>query len=139
METGISPETIEFLRTFGLVLAGFMIFALVIGSFLLGIVVWQARKIDVPPGADFAETLLYTPFLIVVVIDLLDFALDLLAAPLSWVVLDRLGLKALRGVGTVQGLLPFTQLIPVMTLSWIGVRVIGVDRLRSLRNGVMRE
>ena len=136
METGISPETVEFLRTFGLVLAGFMVFALALGFFLLGIVVWQARKIDVPPGANFAETLLYTPFLIVVVIDLLDFALDLLAAPVSWIVLDRLGLKALRGVGTVQALLPFTQLIPVMTLSWIGVRVIGVERLHSLRESV---
>ncbi len=137
METGISPETIEFLRTFGLVLAGFMVFALVIGSFLLGIVVWQVRKIDVPPGANFGETLLYTPFLVVVMIDLLDFALDLLAAPVSWIILDRLGLKALRGVGTVQALLPFTQLIPVMTLSWIGVRLLGpqsLDVLDKLRD-----
>jgi hypothetical protein len=137
METGISPETIQFLRTFGLVLAGFMVFALVIGSFLLGIVVWQVRKIDVPPGAGFGETLLYTPFLVVVMIDLLDFALDLLAVPLSWIVLDRLGLKALRGVATVQALLPFTQLIPVMTLSWIGVRLLGpqsLDVLDKLRD-----
>lgn len=137
MESGISPETIQFLRTFGLVLAGFMVFALVMGFFLLGIVVWQVRKIDVPLGAGFGETLLYTPFLVVVMIDLLDFALDLLAAPLSWVILDRLGLKALRGVGTVQALLPFTQLIPVMTLSWIGVRLLGpqsLDVLDKLRD-----
>ncbi len=132
METGISPETVEFLRTFGLVLAGFMVFALAMGFFLLGIIVWQVRKIDVPPGAGFGETLLYTPFLVVLVIDLLDFALDLLAAPLSWIVLDRLGLKALRGVGTVQALLPFTQLIPVMTLSWIGVRLLGAQSLDVL-------
>ncbi len=132
MESGISPETIQFLRTFGLVLAGFMVFALVMGFFLLGIVVWQVRKIDVPPGASFGETLLYTPFLVVLVIDLLDFALDLLAAPVSWIILDRLGLKALRGVGTVQALLPFTQLIPVMTLSWIGVRLLGTQSLDVL-------
>ncbi len=132
MEGGISPETIEFLRTFGLVLAGFMFFALVMGFFLLGIVVWQVRKIDVPSGAGFGETLLYTPFLVVVMIDLLDFALDFLAAPISWFILDRLGLKALRGVATVEALLPFTQLIPVMTLSWIGVRLLGTQSLDGL-------
>lgn len=136
METGISPDSIEFLRLFGLVLAGLMATAFLVGLFLLGLIIWQVRKIDVPAGADFAETLLYTPLLVVIVIDLLDFALDFLAAPLSWVVLDRLGLKALRGVGTVQALLPFTQIIPVMTLSWIGVRVIGVERWRGLRKNM---
>ena len=56
-------------------------------------------------------------------IDLLDFALDFLAAPISWIILDRLGLKALRGVSTVESLIPFTQAIPTMTLAWVWVRL----------------
>jgi len=40
-------------------------------------------------------------------------------------------------VGTVQALLPFTQPIPVMTLSWIGVWLLGpqsLDVLDKLRD-----
>jgi hypothetical protein len=88
------------------------------------IVIKQVKKIDVPPDAGFAETLHYTPFLVVVLIDLLDFALDFLAAPLAWVILDRLGLKALRGVSTVEALVPLTQAVPTMTLCWIGARLL---------------
>jgi len=61
---------------------------------------------------------------VVVLIDLLDFALDFLAAPLAWVILDRLGLKALRGVSTVEALIPLTQVVPTMTLCWIGARLL---------------
>ena len=59
-------------------------------------------------------------------IDLLDLALDFLAAPISWLILDRLGLKALRGVSAVEALIPGTQLIPTMTLCWFGVRLLGI-------------
>jgi len=107
-----------------------MVSSLGFGLLLLAWVAWQVRRIDVPDGADFAETLRYTPFTVVVMIDLLDFALDFLGAPVAWVILDRLGLKALRGVATVEALLPFTQLIPTMTLAWIGVRLFNIDPAR---------
>ena len=97
--------------------------SLVLALLLFLIVIRQLKRIEVPPGAGFAETLLYTPFLVVVFIDLLDFGLDILAAPFAWVVLDRLGLKALRGVSTVEALVPFTQAIPTLTISWIGARL----------------
>ena len=97
--------------------------SLVLAILLLLIVIRQLKRIDVPPDAGFAETLLYTPFLVVVFIDLLDFGLDVLAAPFAWVILDRLGLKALRGASTVEALIPFTQAIPTMTMSWIGARL----------------
>ena len=90
--------------------------------FLFVLVVRRLRRLEVPPDAGFAETLRYTPFLVVIFIDLLDFALDILAAPIAWVILDRLGLKALRGVSAVEALIPFTQFIPTMTLCWLGVR-----------------
>lgn len=116
---------IEALRTFGLYLAGAMAVSFVLAMLLFFLFVRQIRRIDVPPGAGFSETLLYTPLLVVVFIDLLDFALDILAAPFAWVILDRLGLRALRGVSAFEALLPFTQMVPTMTLAWMAVRVFG--------------
>lgn len=101
----------------------------VLAAILFFVAVRKMRSIHVPPGAGFAETLLYTPFVVVLFIDLLDLALDILSAPFSWLILDRLGLKGLRGVAAVEALLPFTQVIPTMSLSWIAVRVLGRDRI----------
>lgn len=117
----------DIMRTFLTYLGTAMLISLLLGLLLLGWVAWQVKRIDVPEGADFAETLRYTPLTVVIMIDLLDFALDFLGAPVAWVILDRLGLKALRGVATVEALLPFTQLIPTMTVAWIGVRVLKID------------
>jgi hypothetical protein len=82
------------------------------------------RSLDIPQDATFAETLFLTPLSIVIAIDLLDLALDVLAAPLSWAILDRLGLKALRGVAAVEALIPGTQFIPTLTLCWFGARLL---------------
>lgn len=118
-------EFSDSLSTFATYLLIGMGISLVLAILLFLIVIRQLKRIDVPANAGFKETLLYTPFLVVVFIDLLDFGLDVLAAPFAWVVLDRLGLKALRGVSTVEALVPFTQAIPTMTLSWIAARVLG--------------
>ena len=118
----------EFLQNFVLILLSVMSVALVVAILLLVIIVIQVRRINVPPGAGFAETLLYTPFLVVLFLDVLDLALDFLSAPIAWIVLDRLGLKGLRGFATVESFIPFTQAIPTMTLSWMGVRLFGKDR-----------
>ena len=115
----------DFLRTLGLYVAGAMAISFILGILLLLLVFRFVRRIDVPAGADFTETLRYTPFVVVITVDLLDFALDFLSAPISWMILDRLGLKALRGVAAVEGLLPFTQFIPTMTLCWFGARFLG--------------
>lgn len=116
---------IESLQTIGLYIAGAMAICFILALFLFLVVVRKMRKINVPPGAGFSETLLYTPFLLAIFIDLLDFALDALAAPFTWVILDRLGLRALRGVFAFEAFLPFTQFIPLMTLSWFGARIFG--------------
>jgi hypothetical protein len=118
----------EFLRNFGLVLAAILGISLLLGLLLLAIAVRQMRHIDVPPGATFGETLHYTPLLVVLGIDLLDFALDILAAPVTWVLLDRMGLKALRDVSAVEAVIPGTQPIPLLTAAWIFVRVTGYER-----------
>jgi hypothetical protein len=119
--------TAEFLRTMGLILLTGMGIALVLALLLFIFVIRQLRKVRVPPGSGFSETLRYTPFLVVVFIDLLDFALDVLAAPFAWIVLDRLGLKSLRGVSVVQALIPLTQAIPALTISWIAVNWFGIN------------
>ncbi len=117
--------SIEMLREFGLYVFGAMAISFVLAMILFFLVIRRLRRMDVPPNAGFSETLLYTPLLLVVFIDLLDFALDVLAAPFAWVILDRLGLKALRGFAAFEALLPFTQLVPTMTLAWFAARIFG--------------
>lgn len=119
--------TIEDLRTIGLILAASMGVSLALAAVLFIAVIRKLRRLNVPPDAGFGETLLYVPFLLVLFIDLLDWGLDVLSAPVSWVLLDRLGLRSLRNVSTVEALIPFTQFIPTLTLSWIWVRVFGYD------------
>ena len=95
-------------------------------AFLLMLwIILQVRRINLPPDADFATTLRATPFVVVLMLDLLDLSLDFLSAPIAWVVLSRVGLKGLRGVTVVESIIPGTQLIPTMTLAWIIVRLAG--------------
>ncbi|MFL7839593.1 MAG: hypothetical protein ACK2T4_13040 [Candidatus Promineifilaceae bacterium] len=115
----------ESLRNFGLIIAAFMGVSLILAILLFVLVVQRLRKLDIPEDAGFGETLLYTPLALVLFIDLLDFALDFLAAPFTWAILDRLGLKALRNVFAFEAFLPFTQFIPAMTIAWFAARFIG--------------
>ncbi|MDX1662235.1 MAG: hypothetical protein R3272_00475 [Candidatus Promineifilaceae bacterium] len=119
--------TAEDLRILGMALALWAGASLLLALALFLLVIRHLKEIEVPPDASFGETLQVTPFLLVVFIDLLDWGLDILAAPVAWVVLDRLGLRALRNVSTVEALIPFTQPIPTLTLSWFWVRIFGAD------------
>lgn len=94
---------------------------------MLALAVRQVRKINVPPDAGFVQTLRLMPLSVALMIDLLDLSLDLLAAPLAWIILDRLGLKALRGISAVEALIPGTQIIPLLTILWFGVRVLRIQ------------
>jgi hypothetical protein len=115
----------ESLRNLGLVIAALMGLSLILAILLFGFVIQRLRRLDVPKDAGFGETLLYTPLAVVLFIDLLDFALDFLAAPFTWTILDRLGLKALRNIFAFEAFLPFTQFIPAMTIAWIAARLFG--------------
>ena len=115
---------IEDFRNIALIVLILMVCAGAIGGLLLVVAVRRIRSLEIPPDATFSETMALTPLSVVIAIDLLDLGLDVLAAPLSWAILDRLGLKALRGVATVEALLPGTQFIPTLTLCWFGVRLL---------------
>ena len=93
-------------------------------SFALLVVAFnKVRHLDIPKNADLTTTLLAIPLTVVVGIDLLDLALDFLALPIVWIVLDRMKLRALRNVSSIEVLIPFTGPIPTFTLAWIAVRM----------------
>ena len=96
---------------------------LLLSLLLLGWVIWRVKKVRIPEGADALTALRLTPFAVVLLLDLLDFSLDFLAAPFAWTLLGYLGLKPLRGVTVVESLIPGTQFIPTMTLAWIIARL----------------
>jgi hypothetical protein len=121
-EFEIQTIAIAALLAFG----GALLFSVMLGGFVL----WRVRKIQLPPDADFFTAIRLTPLVVVLLLDLLDFTLDFLSAPVAWLLLTRLGLGPLRGVTVVESLIPGTQIIPTMTLAWIAVRVFKVDRVR---------
>lgn len=98
--------------------------ALAIATVGLALMWRSIRRLDVPPTAGFFTTMRYIPLPLVVLLDLLDFGLDIFAAPVSWLVLDRLGLKGLRNKAALEALIPFTQPIPTFTISWFAARTL---------------
>ncbi len=100
-----------------------LLLALVPAVLLMVWVVWKVRRIQLPVDADFFTALRATPFVVVLLLDLLDLSLDFLSAPIAWIILSRLGLKPLRGVTVVEGLLPGTQFLPTMTIAWFIARL----------------
>jgi hypothetical protein len=112
-----------------LVVAGAVIgVGLLLSLLLVGWVVWRVKRINLPEGIDALTALRATPFVVVLLLDLLDLSLDFLAAPFAWTLLGYLGLKPLRGVTIVESLIPGTQFIPTMTLAWVLARLVRPGR-----------
>jgi hypothetical protein len=103
-----------------------MAVALVVSAIGLALVWRSVQRLNVPRDAGFFGTMRYVPLVLVVLLDLLDFGLDIFAAPVSWIVLDRLGLRGLRNKAAIEALIPFTQPIPTFTLSWLAARYLGM-------------
>jgi len=117
---GINIELNNFLLIAGIVLVS----ALLLAGLLLIWILWQVRRIHLPENADFFTALRHTPLSVVIFLDLLDLALDFFAAPFAWVILGRLGLQPLRAVTVLESIIPFTQMLPTMTIAWILARVL---------------
>lgn len=114
-------------------LSTFVFWLLVAMGIALGVAVvglaliWRSiTRLQVPREAGFFSTMRYVPLTLVILLDLLDFGLDIFAAPVSWLVLDRLGLKGLRNKAAIEALIPFTQTIPTFTLGWLAARYLGL-------------
>ncbi len=82
----------------------------------------KLRRVRAPEDGDLWETLRGVPFGLVVALDLLDLGLDVLASPITWFVLDRFGLGALKKVAVTEAFIPGTQLLPTMTVLWLVAR-----------------
>jgi hypothetical protein len=107
------------LEIFGVVAAVSLVLA------VLGLAyAWRRlRRMRFPRDAEFFTTVRAVPLSLVIGIDLLDLALDVLSGPIIWVFLDRLGLRSLRNVATYKALIPVSNVIPLLTLCWIAARV----------------
>lgn len=111
------------LETLLTILGGIALAAVVLGALVLWWVLRRMRKLRVPPGADFFTTVRAVPFALVLGLDLLDLGLDVLSAPVIWIILSRFNLQALRNVATIEALIPVTGPIPTLSLAWIAARV----------------
>ncbi len=107
--------------------------ALLLALALLTYIFTRIRRIDLPPGADTLTALRMTPLSVVIFLDLLDLGLDVLAAPVAWVILTKLGLGPLRGVTVAEALIPGTGAIPTFTIAWFLARAINPERRGSLQ------
>lgn len=107
--------------------------ALVLALLLLLWVIWRVRRINLPPDADWITAMRATPFVVVLLLDLLDFGLDFLSAPFAWILLSYLGLKPLRTVTVVESLIPGTQFLPTMTAAWVIARFMKREAITDAR------
>ena len=100
----------------------------------LALVIWiilRIRRSDLAPNADFLTALRATPLVVVIVLDLLDFSLDIFSAPITWILLSYLKLAPLRMIAVVKDLIPVTNFIPLMTLAWLYTRWSASRAIRS--------
>src|SRR6266545_1969736 len=107
------------LTVLGLIMAACVVIA-VIGLLALA---RGIRRMRIPPDADFFTTMRYIPLPLVIVLDLLDFGLDIFSAPIIWIALDRMGLYNLRNKATIEALIPITNVIPTFTVCWFAARL----------------
>lgn len=124
----IDNTLLDFLTILGII----MLFGLILAMLLMAWILYKIRKINLPAGADFFDALRVTPLAVVVLLDLLDLSLDFFSAPISWVILGRLGLQPLRTVTVVESIIPGTSLLPLMTIAWVVARVWKNARLPNI-------
>ncbi|GAB4210867.1 MAG: hypothetical protein OHK0022_44720 [Roseiflexaceae bacterium] len=113
-------------QTFVAVLLALMGASVVIAGGGLLLIARSIRRLNIPREADFFTTMRLVPLALVVLLDLLDFGLDIFSAPVSWILLDRMGLPSLRNRAAIEALIPITGPIPTFTISWIAARALNL-------------
>ena len=117
------------IEAFGSIIAVVLVLmgiSVVIASIGLIALARSIRRLRIPPDADFFTTMRYIPLSLVIVLDLLDFGLDIFSAPIMWIALDRMGLPNLRNKATIEALIPLTNVIPTFTVSWFAARLMNL-------------
>jgi len=103
---------------------------------LLFMAAQQVRDLQIPPDADFFEVMQVIPITVPIALDLLDGALDVFSAPISWIILEMMGLGSLKMITLVESLIPGTQLIPTLTIAWVIGRYFVKDRQSPFRDAM---
>ncbi|HVT19675.1 MAG TPA: hypothetical protein VHQ90_26260 [Thermoanaerobaculia bacterium] len=116
------------LRTFLEILAAVVILALAAAVTLLAYAYRRLRRIRLAADADFFTTMRAVPLSLVVGLDLLDLGLDVFSTPITWVLLDRLGLKSLRNVASLKAMIPIADMIPALTIAWLAARFLHLGK-----------
>lgn len=106
---------------------------------LLVVAARQIAELEVPEDADFFETLQIVPITIPLAIDFLDLAFDFLSAPITWVILELLGLRSLQMVSLFEGIIPGTQPIPTLTIAWVVARMMKRRNRQSPLRSALRD
>ncbi len=121
------------LRTFAVL----FVIATVVGLVGFMLIARRLRRIQLIPNADFVQTLRAVPFGLVLALDLLDFGLNIFSAPITWILLSRYKLQGLRTFAVIKDLIPFDGPLPLMSLAWVGVRVLGLGPLPNSQAPVL--
>lgn len=116
----------ETLTEFAQLLLCVLIGIILVATLGLTAMIRSIRNIEIPPDADFFTTMHYLPLTLVILLDMLDLGLDIFAAPIAWIFLDRMGLHNLRNKAVIEAIIPFTQPIPTFTIAWVLARVMGL-------------
>lgn len=118
-------ELVNLLKIFAVIAA----VALVLAIGVLFYAIRKLKRIRVPADADFFTAVRAVPLSLVIGLDLLDLALDILSAPIIWTILNRTGLQALRNTAAVEALIPITGPIPTLTIAWFAARAFNLGRV----------
>ena len=100
--------------------------SILLGLVWLWVVVRLIRRATVDRDPETLAAVQALPLPLALGIDAIDLGLDFLGAPVAWLAvteaarrLEAPELKRLRGLTLLESLIPGTQLIPVMTITWI--------------------
>lgn len=118
-------ELVDLLKIFAVIAA----VALVLAIGVLFYAIRKLKRIRVPADADFFTAVRAVPLSLVIGLDLLDLALDVLSAPIIWTILNRTGLQALRNTAAIEALIPITGPIPTLTIAWFAARAFNLGRV----------